>query len=233
MIKEKKKWQMSESIPTIMLITLSGGLQDAYTYIGRGHVFANAQTGNIVLMSISLLTGAFKTALMYLVPIISFMAGIMCAETIKKHMQHKRRLHWRQLIVFIEIALLFLVGFIPESMNPLANAVVSFVCAMQVESFRKLRGRAIASTMCIGNMRTGTENLHHYITSKDRKYLINALHYFLVIAVFALGAGLGGVLTTHLGAKTIWISSLLLAISSLMMIIDTEKEKELSDGQNG
>ena len=47
----------------------------------------------------------------------------------------------------------FLVGFVPIQMNFLANAVVSFVCAMQIQAFKKVHGYAHASTMCIGNMR--------------------------------------------------------------------------------
>ena len=43
--------QMSDSLLTASFIILSGGLQDAYTYLCRGKVFANAQTGNIVLLS--------------------------------------------------------------------------------------------------------------------------------------------------------------------------------------
>ena len=50
--------QMSESFLTAGLLSLSGGLQDAYTYLARGEVFANAQTGNIVLMSVRLFEGA-------------------------------------------------------------------------------------------------------------------------------------------------------------------------------
>ena len=42
--------QMSEAVSTGIFLTLSGGFQDAYTYYCRGNVFANAQTGNIVLM---------------------------------------------------------------------------------------------------------------------------------------------------------------------------------------
>ena len=41
------KKQMSESFLTAAFLSVSGGLQDMYTYISRGHVFANAQTGNI------------------------------------------------------------------------------------------------------------------------------------------------------------------------------------------
>ena len=55
--------QMSESFVTAMFLSLSGGLQDAYTYFFRGKVYANAQTGNIVLLSQHLFTGDFLTAL--------------------------------------------------------------------------------------------------------------------------------------------------------------------------
>ena len=48
---QKHHGQMSDSMLTAFFIILSGGLQDAYTYCCRGKVFANAQTGNIVLLS--------------------------------------------------------------------------------------------------------------------------------------------------------------------------------------
>mgnify|MGYP000340739057 FL=1 len=52
--------QMSESLLTASFIILSGGLQDAYTYLCRGKVFANAQTGNIVLCSAYLFDGQWR-----------------------------------------------------------------------------------------------------------------------------------------------------------------------------
>ena len=60
--------QMSEAFRTVMFLSASGGLQDAYTYIGRGKVFANAQTGNIVLMSQAAFDGDLARVLHYLVP---------------------------------------------------------------------------------------------------------------------------------------------------------------------
>lgn len=54
--------QTSESFLLGALLALSGGLQDAYTYTVRDHVFANAQTGNIVLMSQYLMTGHLAAA---------------------------------------------------------------------------------------------------------------------------------------------------------------------------
>ena len=62
---KKETIQMSEAIPTGILLTLSGGLQDAYTYFGRDGVFANAQTGNIVLLGTHVAAGQWSLALRY------------------------------------------------------------------------------------------------------------------------------------------------------------------------
>ena len=133
------------------------------------------------------------------------------------------KVHWRQLIVLAEIILLFGVGFLPQSVNTFANAIVSFVCAMQVQTFRKVRGHAYASTMCIGNMRSGTEALCIYFHTRDREVLYKALTYFGVIGLFAVGAGLGTRLTDWLAEQGIWISCVLLAVSFLIMFVHEEK----------
>ena len=63
-MKTKHHGQMSESFLTAVLLSLSGGLQDAYPYLFRGKVFANAQTGNIVLLSTNIMDGRWdKVAL--------------------------------------------------------------------------------------------------------------------------------------------------------------------------
>ena len=142
---------MSESMLTASFIIVSGGLQDAYTYLCRGGVFANAQTGNIVLFSAYLFEGAWDHCLRYLIPVLSFMAGIFAAECIHRRFKHMEKVHWRQLIILAEIAVLFAVGFMPQSLNTVANSLVSFSCAMQLQTFRKVRGHAYASTMCIGD----------------------------------------------------------------------------------
>ena len=103
----------------------------------------------------------------------------------------RQKLHWRQIVVVLEILLLFVVGFLPQSMNMAANILVSFVCAMQVEAFRKMKGSAYASTMCIGNLRSATEMLYRYRHTKEKGCLEKCLRYYGVILVFGIGAALG------------------------------------------
>ena len=221
---QKHHGQMSDSMLTAFFIILSGGLQDAYTYCCRGKVFANAQTGNIVLLSTHLFEGDWGQALRYLVPVLAFLLGIYIAECVHRHFKRMEKVHWRQLIILAEIVLLAAVGFLPETLNTTANAVVSFVCAMQVQTFRKVRGHAYASTMCIGNMRSGMESLVVYFHLHDRKILYKALHYFGVILLFAVGAGLGAQAVAVFGNRTIWFSCALLLVSLCFMFIQDEEE---------
>ena len=144
----KPHGQMSEAFITALFLSVSGGLQDVYTYLYRGKVFANAQTGNIVLMAVKLFAGEWGEALRYLMPLCAFALGIFVAEFIRLKLKRMQWLHWRQLVVLFEILLLFVVGFLPQELNLLANSLVSFSCAMQVQSFRKVNGYAFASTMC-------------------------------------------------------------------------------------
>ena len=213
----KNKYQMSEAFGTSAFLALSGGLQDAYTYNIRGHVFSNAQTGNIVIMTQSMMAGEWLKGLHYLFPLIAFALGVMIAEMIQGRMKYAKKLHWRQIVLLIEISILFIVGFIPHNLNVLATVLVSFTCAMQVQSFRKVNGYSYASTMCIGNLRSGTAALSVYLRERKIDSLKQCGYYYAVILLFAIGAGVGGNLSLNYGIPTIWCSCLLLFCSFFMM----------------
>ena len=216
--KQKKIFQTSETFLLSAILALSGGFQDAYTYNVRDKVFANAQTGNVVLMSQHFMMGDWFKGLQYLLPVVSFALGVLVAEQIGDKYKKSVRIHWRQIIVVMEILILLAVGFIPSRYNMLANMLVSFSCSMQVQTFRKVRGYAYASTMCIGNLRSGTDSISKYIRSRNPEDLFKALHYYGIIFIFAIGAGIGGVLSNYVGFRAIWISAGLLMIVCLMMI---------------
>ena len=224
-MKTKHHGQMSESFLTAVFLSLSGGLQDAYTYLFRGKVFANAQTGNIVLLSANIMDGQWDRVLNYLVPLCAFALGVLLAEKMRECFREMQRLHWRQLVVLGEVLLLFIVGFLPPEQNLLANAIVSFACAMQVQAFRKVDGYAFASTMCIGDLRSGMEALCIWRKSHDPKAKDRMQRYFSIILLFALGAGMGSIGAAHLGGRAIWISCGLLLVSFALMFIREDLEE--------
>ena len=219
----QQKKQMSDSLLLGVVLTLAGGFQDAYSYNGRGGVFANAQTGNIVLLGQNLALGEWGTALRYLFPLLSFLLGVFAAEGIRSLCERVTRLHWRQVILLIEIAFLLTAGVFPESLNMVSNVLLSFACAMQVESFRKFRGIPCATTMCIGNMRSATEHLYRWIRTRDPEQKRRSAHYYFIILVFAVGAAVGALFTMWLGAPSIWIAAGLLLAGFLLMFSPAEQ----------
>ena len=212
--------QMSESFILSVFLAFSGGFQDAYTYIVRDHVFANAQTGNVVLMSTHFMDADWQRGLRYLPPLLAFAAGVFVAENVHIWLGRMKRLHWRQITVLLEIVIMLAVGFMPTSLNLLANALVSFACAMQVQTFRTVGGHAYASTMCIGNLRSGMSAFTDYLRYKKPRDLETARCYLGVIFAFAVGAGLGGNLSPLLGVRAIWVSGGILFFSFLLMELD-------------
>lgn len=215
-MSENRK-QMSEAFCNSAFLALSGGFQDAYTYNTRDQVFANAQTGNVVLMSQHFMSGEWLAGLRYFLPLIAFAIGVLLAEQVQCHFKYAKKLHWRQGILLAEIFILFVVGFIPNDYNMVATILVSLACAMQVQTFRKVDGYSYASTMCIGNLRSGTAAISVYMREKKPEQLRQALYYFGIITIFAVGAGIGGVLSMRFGVRIIWISCAILFVSFSMM----------------
>lgn len=222
--------QMSEAFITSVFLAMSGGFQDAYTYFTRDEVFSNAQTGNVVLMSQNFMTGQWGDGLRYLFPVLAFAIGVVAAERIQSTFKYAKKLHWRQMILLIEILILFAVGFMPGELDMLATVLVSFSCAMQVQAFRKVHGYPFASTMCIGNLRSGMDALVAFGHTHDKNALWKSLQYFAIIFIFALGAGIGTQCVGIFGERTIWLSCALLLVSLCFMFIKEdlpEIEEEL------
>ena len=191
--------QMSEAFLNSAFLALSGGFQDAYTYNARNEVFCNAQTGNVVLMSQHFMAGELMAGLSYFFPIVFFAFGVWVAEKVQANFKYARKLHWRQSILLAEILILFAVGFIPTEYNMLANA------------------------MCIGNLRSGTAAISGYFREKKPKQLEQAMYYFGIIFMFAVGAGIGGNLSIHFGIRMIWVSCGFLTVSFLLMFVEKYK----------
>ena len=212
--------QVSESFWLCALLTMTGGFLDVYTYVTRGQVFANAQTGNIVLLGLNIAEGHIRESLYYLLPIAAFALGILFVEWIRARFREYSQLHWRQIVVFLEALLLLLPAFmVSGAWDTQVNILISFVCAVQVESFRKVRGQNIATTMCMGNLRTATEQIFYYLHSHDAETGRRILGYYEMVLFFILGAAAGAVLTAQFAEKSILFCSAMLGVAFFSMFM--------------
>lgn len=130
----KHSLQMSETLRLGIILALSGGFMDAYSYLERGNVFANAQTGNLLLFGVNLAEGNYFAMLSYLLPVLAFTLGILLADTVRCL---NIRLHWRQLSVLLEAVILICVAFFPHSLNPLATHSPLLSAAFRSKAFAR------------------------------------------------------------------------------------------------
>lgn len=223
----KRALQVSDSIELGIILALSGGFMDAYSYIQRGNVFANAQTGNMLLFGIHLSQGDLKLAVSYFFPVLAFAIGIAISDMV--HRKDMNTFHWRQIAVLFEAIVLAAVSFMPLSMNLLANSLTSLACGIQVQSFRKIHGYSIATTMCIGNLRNATQNIDDYLKTKNKKFLHKGILYYLIILSFIVGAVIGNIVIKYLHEKAILACSIMLAISFAFMFVDRESKITLAE----
>ena len=197
-----------------------GGFLEAYTYVTRDGVFANAQTGNIARMGINLAQGNVLLTLRYLVPVLAFMAGVTLSLQLRR-----LRDDWERIILWLEIGLLFLVGLIPpDTLSILATVTVSFVCALQVESFRKFGDNSFASTMCTGNLRIATEHLNRFLSTRDRAALRTSMQYYGIDVMFACAVLVGYWVTRLCGTRAVWWA--LLIPAALLVLLRKKNRRE-------
>lgn len=214
--------QESESIELAVLLALSGGAMDAYSYLVRDHVFANAQTGNMLLLGVNLASGQWDACAHYAVPVVCFALGIALCHSIKLFAKQKR-LHWRQAALLVEMAVLAVVACVPAGQSLWANALTSLACGIQVQAFRKFHGRPLATTMCIGNLRSATQSMVNFAHTRNPAQLADGALGYFVIVCFVLGAVVGNWFVPMLGTRMILVSSALLLVSFLILFVDREK----------
>ena len=209
--EENSSIPVTESFGCGCLLALAGGVLETYSFIVRGGVFANAQTGNMALLAVRLLEGDLHNALRYFIPVFSIFLGVLLSNLLRIKTR-SRLFQWQHFVLLLEILLLLAVGFLPhhEAADFLATTLISFSCSLQVETFRKVEGAVYATTMCTGNLRSGTACLFTYLHTREKVHGRRAGQYFAIIFLFMLGCALGAAGSFWGREKSVWISCILL-----------------------
>lgn len=217
---EKRKGRLSETLLVSAMLSVTGGILDAYTYLYRGEVFANGQTGNLVLFGIRAAEKNWRAASIYILPILAFLLGVLAAEFIKFHAKDDCIIKWRHIILALEIAILMAALVVPQGLcDKAVNVSVSFVCALQTQSFRSLKGKPYISVMCTGNLRSAAAEISLYGQGHDIKHLRNALEYLFIVMCFITGAFLGAVTTEKLDGNSLLLAILLLLLVFILLFM--------------
>lgn len=201
-----------------LLLMISAGMMGAYTYNLRGGVFCNAQTANVVLMSMAFGKGQLKEGLYYLIPISAYISGAFVSEILPNPLKKMGLLRWDTYLVGFEIFTLLIIGFIPLSApNRLVQVIINFICSMQYNTFRQAEGVPMATTFCTNHIRQIGISFARAMRHKDVNVLKRGAAHFSMVCAFLAG---GGILTAFCGLlreKTIWLAIIPLLINFFIL----------------
>lgn len=213
-------------------LTVVAGFWGAYTYLLRGNIFCNAQTGNVVLMGLALGSEKWGTALYYLVPISAYILGAFVSELVPNPMKHKLSIRWDTFLIFIEITAVLILGFLPESAPvQISQVVINFVASMQYNTFRQAEGVPVATTFATNHIRQigiGLAKEFHHRHTGDKTHRPRLIKHLKMLLSFSAGAVIGTVFCHLFLGKAIWVTILPLGIIFITLFhADVTTEKDL------
>ena len=136
------------------LLIVVAGMFGAYTYVLRGNVFCNAQTGNVVLMGLALGGGKWRQALYYLIPISAYLMGAFVSEWFPNPIKRRLPIRWDTLFIVIEMLAVLGLGLIPLSAPvQISQVAINFIASMQYNTFRQAEGVPMATTFATNHIR--------------------------------------------------------------------------------
>lgn len=209
-----------------ILLTLANGFLDAHTYLARGGVFANVQTGNVIFFAINLSQKHWANSLSRLWPIFAFIAGVTVAAHIKSGRVEKVLAHPLRWTMGIQAAVLAALGFLPATVPAsFVTVPISFLAGMQIGLFRSIGGLMYMPVATTGNLMRLVEAGYDGFAENDSDSRRAFGVYATLIGAFASGAIIGAVATREWGLHAIWIPAGWLAVTLVLLVIDAHEGK--------
>ena len=199
----KNKDIFTHPLIAILLAITSGGI-DAYTFIEQGGVFAGLQTGNSILFGISLANHDFDQSLKYIFSIIFFALGIVIIKVMQRKLDS---INTRKVIImFYEIVVIMLVGLlVKDTSSVLIVGLLSLVSAAQLQEFKLLKGNPFNPLMMTGNISKIANNAYLALVDHDKKAQSLLMDTIMVITSFILGTFIMGIVDHYLNAYSVLV----------------------------
>lgn len=217
-------YRTSRSLRLIVLLTMAAGFLDAYTFLGRGGVFATAQTGNVVLLGVQAAQAQWAEALRHVPPIIAFVIGVWTAETIRLP-RVAAVLRWPvRAALVLEILVLVVVGMLPSGgSDEMVAVMIAFVASVQITSFGLIGRWTFNTTVTTTNLRNAAQSLYNTVVRHDRAAAAQARSLWPAIGSFGAGALLGGLVTARFGDRAVWVATALLLAGLALFLADDRR----------
>lgn len=217
--------EFRERVTLGVLVTMTGGCMDAYSYLTQGKVFATGQTGNCVLLAIRMAELDLAGMAHYLAPILAFLVGIVFSKWAEDNVHRRNHYRMQRFVLVTQAAAFVVLSLLPDEIPELlVNSVISFLAALLFENFRKFgSSSSYSSIFNTGNLRSFAETFYEGVVRHDAGRRRLSLRYLAIVGSFLAGAVLVAVGAGYLGAACGWIVSVI-SLVALCFVTDVGAE---------
>lgn len=185
---KQKNYRIFERVRVAIMLTFMSGFLDAYTFVTQGKRFAGLQTGNLIYLMKGLAEGNLSDVANYLLPIFAFMLGAVFTYFARAFAARHQALRWHALaglILLVGVGITaILAQYIASQWTVLSLA---FIAAVQLESFKRMRGTPYTNTMMTGNLKNMSVLILQGLFEHKPEVLKRGGYTFLIILGFCLG----------------------------------------------
>lgn len=188
----------SKLLSTSAALAAAGGFLDAFTYVGHGRVFANAMTGNVVLLGVDFISGTGRY-LQHLLPVVMFLVGVAIARFLRLPGFHPILPRPEVAALSLEIAALFVLSWLPNATPDLVITMsVAVAASLQMSTFRQIHTWTYSSTFTTGNLRSMIESGFDWLfIGRQETHLRQMRSFAAICASFLFGASAGAFATSR------------------------------------
>jgi uncharacterized membrane protein YoaK (UPF0700 family) len=201
-----------------LVLLVATGSVDSYTFLAHGHVFAEAMTGNLVLIGIGVVEPEIVEFWRPLAAYAAFVAGVALLWWIGARTKPGTRAPQVATLTF-EIAVLVIVGFVPSGVPPVVTVTaIAFASGLQIAAFQRLGLAKFTTTVMTSNSLHTVNAALTAWASGSRQDRDVATHLAAGLVAFMVGVFAGALLTNTFDTRASWFVAGLFAIAGLIWL---------------
>ncbi|MCT4489139.1 DUF1275 domain-containing protein [Levilactobacillus parabrevis] len=188
--------------------TLLMGAIDADTFLKHGEVLVSAQTGNLIVGVVKLVTSGWQAAWVNGFVWVGYFLGCFVAQGLSEHVgehNHRRQMRWLMLIdVVAYAALAGLQRSLPEQW---LLFFLGIMAGFELTTFRQVGGIAINNGIMTGNTKNMATSAYQALIDGNRAARNRFFRFILVLVTFLLGCAVGVGLANLAALDVLWVAS--------------------------
>ena len=196
-MKEILQWQKTAHYSASAI----GGFLGGYTIFNHADIFGNAQTGNLIHLTLDTVQGKFALVLFMLLGFLVYCGGNVFYVLVRRRVKISMKIV-SLICTSAAVALTGAISFVQNDF--IACYPISFAAPVQWNAFKIADGNSSSTIFSSNNVRQAAILTTNYALDRDKRTRAKAAFYWLTLLGFHLGVAFSCAMSLIFGAQSIW-----------------------------